>query len=171
MSQSGEETQEWVSVLDIPTKKIIEIPSAELAPGMIQAKVKGIEGLVWVAAEQLNSNVYQHPPFPEDVRDILREIQVALSEVYPLTLEQWEDGFRRDRNPEREIALWSHMATLFTQFTEGYGLTQEKKKAYFRLLIACMNSPRENVFQVADTNPLTHQEAEAVLAAFYGDQQ
>jgi hypothetical protein len=88
-----------VRVFDFGTEQIITMPAAELAPGMVKARLEGIEGEVWIDSSHLKKNVFQHPPFDEEVRDHLHEIKSALNEVYPMSLEQWEDGFRRDRTP------------------------------------------------------------------------
>ena len=95
-----------VQTYDLVTKKLASIPAAELAPGMIQAKVEGV-GLVWINSAQLklDEGEYRHPPFSEEVRDILRQLKASLDEVIPRTVEQWEDGFRKDIHAEREIAL------------------------------------------------------------------
>lgn len=94
---------------DFDTQTLSAIPAAELAPGMVRVRMNGVEGSVWVEAARLQKSPDRHPPFPEQGRDYLRQIKAALDEVYPLTLEAWEDGFRRDHNAEREIATWLHI--------------------------------------------------------------
>ena len=34
-----------------------------------------------------------------------------------MSLDEWQDGFRRDRNPASEIALWLRMGELFLERT------------------------------------------------------
>src|SRR5437867_3265790 len=109
------EKREMVRVYDLDTGDITTIPAAELAPGMVSATIKGMEGQFWVEASKLNQGPYRHPPFSEEVRGMLRNIQQILQEVYPLTLEQWEDGFRRDTNAEREIAAWVYLSHIYSQ--------------------------------------------------------
>jgi hypothetical protein len=46
----------------------------------------------------------------------VRQIQAAFAEHRQLTFEEWEEGFRRDANPEREIAIWSHAADVYITF-------------------------------------------------------
>ena len=87
-----------VRVYDFETKRMSEIPAAELASDMLLANIEGL-GVAYVRSMQLKLGDYKHPPFQEGVRDFLRAIKRDLDEIYPLTLAQWEDGFRRDRNP------------------------------------------------------------------------
>src|SRR5690349_5054197 len=117
------EKREMVRVFDSDTGKITTIPAAELAPGMVRITVQGMEGEFWADASKLKQSPYRHPPFSEEVRDILRNIQQALEEVYPLSLEQWEDGFRRDTNAEREIAFWQHLSRVYSRLAADRPLT------------------------------------------------
>ena len=156
-----------VRVYDIETNTVTTIPAEELAPGMVQVQIQGQEGLFWVDASRLQRSQYRHPPFSEDMRDHLREIQNALNEVYPQTLEFWEDGFRRDTHPQREIANWLHMARTYRDFVQGRSLNLEQKREVFDVLVACSNGPRENVFQITSLSSLSRADAEEVVRAFY----
>jgi hypothetical protein len=88
--------------------------------------------------------------------------------VYPQTLDEWEDGFRRDANPEREIALWCHMARVYWRATEGKALDHEAKRAYFRVILSCANAPREQVLRVTELGAISHDEAQEIVELFYG---
>jgi hypothetical protein len=166
-AQAGTESPEYVDVYDFATRSVHRIPARELAPNMVQVQLEGVPGVVWVDARELNANSYQHPPFTEEIRDILRQIMASIGEVYPLSLEQWEDGFRRDANPEQEIALWLHVAEVYRRLTAGADLSQEQKTDYFRVLVGCMNSPREHVLQVVTLQEISKAEAISVIDAFF----
>lgn len=111
-----------VQVYDIPAGTFSTMPARELAPGMVQVELEGIEGVCWVNPSHLQQSPYQHPPFDEETRDYLRQIKAALDEVYPQSLEQWEDGFRCDRDAEREIAIWLHIAEVYNKLTAAPAL-------------------------------------------------
>jgi hypothetical protein len=102
---------------DFPSGRIIRIPASELRPGYMQVRVQGIHEIVWVRPEQLRQNTIQHPPFDEEVRAHIKDISSAFAEHRQLSLGEWEDGFRRDQNPEGEIALWRHAADTYQAFT------------------------------------------------------
>jgi hypothetical protein len=98
-----------------------------------------------VDGQRVFASGYRHGPFDDDVRALLGEIRDALSEVYPLSLEQWEDGFRRDMTPAREIASWLCLARayrrLVTQVLSGTTLPQ--RQGIFRVLLAALSSVEE----------------------------
>jgi hypothetical protein len=135
---------------------------------MVRVQMNGVQGDVWVEAARLQKSPYRHPPFSEAVRDHLRQIKAALDEVYPLSLEAWEDGFRRDQDAEREIATWVHIASLYTSLSSGEPMALPAKRDTFQLLLSCANNPREQVLGVVQLQALTREEAQAVIAAFYG---
>jgi hypothetical protein len=118
-----------VRVYDLVTKRVNTIPAAELAPGMVQAQVEGV-GLVWINSATVKlSGKFKHPPLEPGLRDIIeREIQKPLAEVWPRTLAQWEDGFRRDTNPEQEIGVWCRIAERFAEFSKSEGLNQAQRQ-------------------------------------------
>src|SRR5688500_15185081 len=104
--------QQTVLMYDFETKWLTAIPAAELAPGMLRLTVEGIAGDVWVDGKAaLGAKApLRHPPFPEEARAHLRRLRAVFHDVYPNTLGQWEDGFRRDADPDREIAIWLRIA-------------------------------------------------------------
>lgn len=108
--------QEMVPFLDVEVGMVVRIPVSELRPGVIQVRVHGSDEIVWASPEQLREGEVKHPEFDEGIRDYIRQIQAAFAEQRPPTFEEWEDGFRRDANPTREIAIWSHAADIFTAF-------------------------------------------------------
>jgi hypothetical protein len=55
----------------------------------------------------LRQGEIRHPPFDEELRAYIRDIQAAFAEHRDLSFEEWEDGFRRDAHREREIAGFS----------------------------------------------------------------
>ena len=157
-------------VYDFKTRELYQIPDAELAPGMIEARVHGIDGTVWVEASQLRRGEPKYFQFGEDLREDIRAITAVFDEVYPQSLEEWEDGFRRDAHPKREIDLWLHMADVFSMATEGKSLTLQQKRDYFRVIVACSNASRDKVLYVAKREVISREKAEEIVNLFFEGQ-
>jgi hypothetical protein len=119
---------EKVPFFDVESGRVVRIPASELRPGAVQARVQGIEGLVWLLPDQLKQGPVQHPPFDEGIRAYIRQIQEAFAEHRALSFNEWEEGFRRDAHPEREIAIWSHAADIYTAFA---GNEPSAERRYF----------------------------------------
>jgi len=158
---------EMVPFLDVEGGRVVRIPASELRPGAIQVRLQGSNGVVWALPEQLRQNEVQHPEFGEDVRDYIRRIQAAFAEQRPLSFEDWEEGFRRDASPEREIALWSHAADVYTAFAAS-AASAERRRDLYRCIIACLTSGPDAVWHVLKPEALSHAEAEQVVNRFFG---
>lgn len=154
-----------VRVYDLETKIITEIPADELASGMVRARVEGIVGEVWIDAEQVRSNQPKHE-FDDEFMDLFREIKAGLDEVYPLSIEEWADGFSRDSNPEQEIAVWLTIAQLYREFVTPRSLSLSGKKDVFGILLSVVNNGHENALQCVPLKTLTKAEAQEVLNSF-----
>src|SRR5690348_902347 len=110
-----------VRYFDAETRQVVSIPAAELAPGMIRARIEGIDEPVWVDPAQLQAGPVCHASLSPGQVAAVRAIQQALAEVYPRSLGEWEEGFKRDRHPDRELAVWLRIAGVFRRFAaEGH---------------------------------------------------
>jgi len=158
---------EMVPFYDVETRRVVRIPAAELRPGAVRARVQGIDEVVWVLADQLRPGEVKHPPFAEDVRDYIRQIQGAFAEHRPLSFEEWEDGFRRDANPAQEIALWSHAADVYTAFAAEEP-SPERRRDLYRCIVTCLATGPDGVWHVLQLSALSRPEAERVVNRFFG---
>jgi hypothetical protein len=143
-----------VRVYDTKTEPLTSIPARELAPGMIRVIIEDMDGEVWVDANQLNAGRdYYHPPFEGKRRELMSMFADTFHDVYPRTAERWEDGFRRDENADKEIAMWVQMAYAFEHFTQGRKLSFEQRKDIFNVIGTAVNNGKEMV--LLTMNPLT----------------
>lgn len=160
----------FVPFYDVPSRRVVRIPPAELRPGCVQSRVEGVEGIVWILCEQVHEGPIRHPPFDEEVRTYIRDIQAAFAEHRELSVDEWEEGFRRDGNPEREIAGFSYAADVYQLFTKDDQDATRRADVY-RLLIACMTTSPESVWHVVKLNALARPEAERIVRRFYGGEK
>ena len=169
-SSNMSEKDEMVFAYDNESKTFTQIPRSELAPGMIQV-VEEHADVVWIQAV-LGSlkwgSEYQHPPFNVEVRDFLREIKHSLDEVYPVTLEFWEDGFRRDANPEWNMAIWYHISRIYQEHS-ALARSDAKKKEIFRVLLGCMGTDRGTIKEYEELHELSAEEANQIISAYLGN--
>ncbi len=158
--------EETVRVYDFNTKKICTIPARELATGMVLARVAGIDGEVWVAAETLKDSHYRHPPFPEEIRALIRRLQEVFKDVYSQTVEEWENGFKEHLHPEREIAIWQRMAKIYTHFTEGRSLNSDQKRDILQVILACVNNGQRHVLTTTNPRTLSRKRVKEIIDYF-----
>lgn len=160
-------SQETVPFFDVEAGRVVRIPASELHPGAIQVRVQGIDELVWALPDQLTPGEIKHPEFNDDIREYIRLIQEAFAEHRPLSVEEWEDGFRRDADPEQEIALWLHAAEIYTVFATGEPDAGRRQDVY-RCIVACLTTGPDTVWQVLRPEALSRSEAEQVVNQYFG---
>jgi hypothetical protein len=163
-------SSDLVPFYDVPSRCLVRIPPSELRSGCVQARVEGIEGIVWLLPEQLQQSEIRHPPFHEEIRSYIRDIQVAFAEHRDISFEEWEEGFRRDANPEPEIAGFWYAAGVYRLFTANEE-SPERRREVYRLLIACMTTSPDSVWQVVELASLSRPEAERIVQRFYGSEK
>jgi hypothetical protein len=156
-----------VPFLDVENGRVVQIPVSELRPGTVQIRIKGIDGLVWALPNQFKDGGVRHPPFDESVCAYIRQIQEAFAEHRNLSLDEWEEGFRRDANPEREIVIWSHAADVYTGLA-GSEPSRERRKDVYRCIVACLTATPDSVWHVLKPTFMSRREAEQVVNCFYG---
>ena len=134
---------------------------------MVEAEIEGI-GRVWVDISQLrNEGPHRHPPFSEDIRRVIRGIREALHEVYPGTLTEWEDGFRRDKNFEQEVAIFFHIASIHEGCTKERPFSHSQRQEYYTFLLACSMSPKVHLPNIVKLAAVSRQDAEQVVELFF----
>jgi hypothetical protein len=153
--------------LDPATMTVRLVPAASLTPGLIRIRLNDIDEDVWADPKLIQQSPLRHPPFSEEVRELLRMLKSTLDEVYPMSLEGWEEGFRRDANPEPEIALWLHIAEVYAAVTTP-DLSLAERRDRFRFLMACANGSREQIGQTAPLGSLDPATAAQIVERFYG---
>lgn len=82
---------------------------------------------------------------PEQILRI-EKLKVILEDAYPLTIDEWMDGFKRDTHPEQEIQIIESLAWVYVQITNGIELsTDTKKKLYSTLCYfsSCRALPKD----------------------------
>src|SRR5262245_36599983 len=166
----GRKSPQIVPFYDVESGRVVRIPAAELRPGACQVRIQGIEEVVWILPEQLQQGEVRHPPFDEEIRACIRKIQTAFAEHRPLSFEEWEDGFRRDVTPEREIAFWLHAADVYEAFAHTEQ-SAERRKDVYRAIVACLTTSPDTVWHVLRPEALTRAEAQQVIDRFYGKKE
>jgi len=97
---------------------------------------------VWVSlpVASLKKADYRHPPFGPEYRPFFKRCCRVLGEVFPGTPDDWEDDFRRDAHPEREMGLWKDFCDIYEHFTrQGQGWDLDRKRELFGVLLTCLS--------------------------------
>jgi hypothetical protein len=149
-----------VKVYDLKTKHVLEIPAAELSPQMAEDYVEGI-GRVFINVSQVTAEErpYLHQAFCQEIRDVIKTIEHALAEVFPRSLKRWEDGLRKERQPEREIANWLFLVDVYERCLAKWpDLDKQGRKECFNVIARCGTAPEEIVLELIEKTDAISQE-------------
>jgi len=111
---------------------------------------------------------FVYAPFDPTSRAYLLQIKTALNEVYPMSLEGWQGGFRRDENPELEIAIWLHIAEVYRTVVGERTLTFDQKKEIFTILLSCtFYTTGDDASAALNPKVISKQDAESIITSFF----
>lgn len=87
--------------------------------------------IITIESDQIQRNKIIHDTLTSDQLDKIKIIQKTFQEVYPVTLKETIDNFKRDQNPDNEIAIWLDMSSAYENYlksqTNNLDLTKNKK--------------------------------------------
>lgn len=152
-----------VRIFDFHTKTLTEIPESELAPGFVRAKVDGVDGEVYIDSSSGTKSDFRHPPFDAETGEVFAEFADIFAAVFPMTVDEWEDGFRRDMHPETEIDGWKRIAAAFLHFTGDKKMPDEARKDCFRIILSCFNNGCSAALEVVELHRLSKARARGVV--------
>jgi hypothetical protein len=157
---------------DASTDQIVRIPATELGSGAIQVLLRSDDSdvgqLVWMSAtDDLQAGDICHPPFDYSVREYIALVCNTFAEHRSISLEEWEEGFRRDRNAAEEIGLWVHAANVYNKVASDEPSPGRRREIY-RCIVACLTTDRDNVWHVFVPKDLSRREAEDVVNCYFG---
>ena len=159
---------DMVRVYDSKTKKVFTMPAVELAPNMVEAKVEGVEGTVWInVSDMAATGKYRREGVSKEVRNHLRQIKRLLDDVYPQSIQEWENMLHREREPDQELGLWIHIAEAYGRITKESRWTQVQKKEILRLLVVCSMNGREQALRTAEIAALSTEQAAEVVRRYF----
>jgi hypothetical protein len=87
------------------------------------------------APDELEPGPVRHAELSPTLVGRVRNLQLALDEVYPSSLEEWLEDFRRDVHPEREVLWWERLAQSYLEYRSSRELSVEQRQAAFRVLL------------------------------------
>ena len=155
---------EIVEVIDLKTDSVSVVPSDQIGPGMIRIRHEGKN--YWADSSQIQRNEYQHNPFEGEMKSRIESIMNNLSEVYSLSYKEWEDGFRRDKDPINEIAIWEHIVSIYERFSKNVS-NLSLKREIFSVVSTCSYSGSGQVLNQVTLEVLTKEQAKKIIHAYY----
>jgi hypothetical protein len=120
-----------------------------------------------INANDLTLSPVVHDTLSPDQIERITKIQAAFSEVNPSTLEETVTNFKRDRNPDSEIAIWLAMANAYEKFTaKNTSIDINKKKEAYGLILMRSMENEEGAKAKSNLKLLTDKEVSEIFGYY-----
>ena len=154
----------FVRFYDVKSKRFFYQHKKNIKSGFVQAEVDG--KICWVNRSDLQLGDIKHSSFVGDRSLKVLQIQNELSEVYSMTYEDWELGFRRDTNPDSEISIWLNLCAFYNEFSLQLQ-SKEERQELFQILNCCLCSIPDFVLKQVKLNRLDTIFATEVVTTYF----
>jgi hypothetical protein len=149
-----------VRIYDMKTRQSREISANELAPGFVKVRFAETREEAFVRAADVKTQPgYQHPPFAGELKQLMADFAAVFQDVLPMTPAQWEDGFRRDLDYEKEIEFWANVAGAYRHFTTCKELSRAARRDVFNIVFSCLSNGLAVGLECGELKALSRAEA------------
>lgn len=85
-----------------------------------------------------------------------------------LPTEEWEDGFRRDTNPDAEISVWVKIGQMYKATVESRMYNEDECQDIFIIVMACSRiNTLVAIYPSLQLKTLDKAKANALISKFY----
>ena len=119
-----------------------------------------------VNAAELKPNTIQHDQLSEEQLNRIKRLQETFAEVDKSSLETWIDNFKRDADPDSELAVWERVARAYKSNCDGKDLTLEAKADIFKVLVMRSMTSKEEAIDGLKLKVLSKDEARKVMSTY-----
>src|SRR5579863_5104165 len=107
-----------VRFYDFEKKRYHTIPANEITSDMIRVQIEGENETAWVYKSQLKtSDKFLTSELNDEIRQLIQQIKGYVDDVYYLSEEEWEEGFRKDKDPIKQIRGWLKVGCIYNDMT------------------------------------------------------
>jgi hypothetical protein len=140
--------------------------TAFLSTGCHRSKPQAEVKPIFIDLAKVRPGPVRRENLSEEQMGRIAKLQSTFSEVDPSPIEKWMDDFKRDQNPDGEIAVWESIAAAFEKFTSSKDLSLSAKKEAFGLLLQRSGTTEEAVIQHAKPVSLSLEDVRQIMS-FY----
>lgn len=119
-----------------------------------------------VNAADLKPNEIQHEQLSEEQLRRIKKLHETFAEVDTSSLEKWIDNFKRDADPDSEIAIWERVANAYINYCSKRQLTLEAKGDVFQALVLRSMTSDEEAVKNLNLKVLSAEEARKIMREY-----
>jgi hypothetical protein len=113
-----------------------------------------------VSLSDLTPGPIRHATLPAALIERIKAYKKILGDTDPGSLDAVIDNFKRDLNPDKEVAVWERIAHVFQNFTTGHDITDGgRRREVLRALLIL--STGTGPTRKRNAHPGAHRRAQA----------
>lgn len=120
----------------------------------------------WAELSSLKQSPIGTSRLSEEQMDRVNILKMMLDKIFPQSNKDWQEGFTRDHNPEREIRIWECMAKSLMAIDEVAFASKEVKAEAFALLLVRSGSSTENTLKSLTLKHFSRESAKKLLDSY-----
>ncbi|MDB2686737.1 hypothetical protein N9Y42_05955 [Mariniblastus sp.] len=121
----------------------------------------------WIDPNKLQQGPIQRDSLTAEQMDRIAALRKVFVEIDGQTIDQWTDNFKRDLNPDSELAIWERIANAYSSYCDKHEkLTLETKKEVYKVALLRSMTSADEVIARLKLASLTEQDAREIMAGF-----
>ena len=118
----------------------------------------------WVDPAELRPGPVRHEQLTAAQVERITKLHETFKDADPTPLSKWLEDFKRDRDPDREIAICEGMAKAYSAYCEGRELSPSAKRDVYRVVLLRSAAPENEVMKRVKLDVLKRADVEEILA-------
>jgi hypothetical protein len=126
----------------------------------------GDGSIEWIDPALIQVGPILHEELSDDQTARIRFLQSVFFEVDGLSIDQRIDDFKRESDPDRELAIWERMANVYSAYCIDKNLTQSEKLDVYKVVLLRSMAPPDEVLANVGLVAITEDDAIEVMNGF-----
>jgi hypothetical protein len=133
---------------------------AQTAPSSSSTPIERIK------TQQIEAGPVRHAALTSQQIARIQKLQASLADVDNSPIEKWLDDFKRDENPDREIAVFEAITQAYQTFCSAQQRTLPQKREAYGLLLERSGTTDEDALRNYQLKTLSVNDAKEVLSYY-----
>jgi len=120
----------------------------------------------WIDPSKLKPGPIRREALTSEQMDRIAALQKVFVEIDGQTTEQWVNNFKRDFDPDSELAVWERMARAYERYCDSKEMSLDAKEEVYRVVLLRSMASQEDVLSRLDLSIISKQDAKDIMANY-----
>ena len=120
----------------------------------------------WIDPNEIQPGPVQRDSLTDSQMQRVRALQKVFVEVDGQSVDQWVDNFKRDLDPDRELAIWEKMCSAYSAYCDDRDLSVDAKKEVYKVVLLRSMASEADVLQRLELSVLSQDDAKEIMKGY-----